>query len=110
QLRLRSDAVGGLRLLCGRGSGGSGNDDVPARPDQVGVSEPLTVGLYEVGGGLDDLGVAVTVTEVRLGEVIEGVAPLDGHLLVLRRGVVGRQLPGLRKLKHPPALDRKSVV
>src|SRR5690606_19389478 len=62
---------------------GSGDVELPADVDDVGVGQLGSAGLGDAGGGLVDLGPAVGVAELLLGDLAEGVA---GLYAVLMRG------------------------
>ena len=70
--------------------------DLPARSNQVGVSQPRAIRLHGVVRCLEQLGVAHRVPERGLGDLGQGVAGLDdvllGRAIALRRGDLVRHL------------------
>ncbi len=78
---------------------GAGDVELPADVDDVGVGQLGPAGLGDAGGGLVDLGPAVGVAELLLGDLAEGVGGL--HRVVVRR------CPAVERgqFEHPAGLE-----
>jgi hypothetical protein len=78
---------------------GAGDVELPADVDDVGVGQLGPAGLGDAGGGLVDLGPAVGVAELLLGDLAEGVGGL--HRVVVRRCPAGER----GQLEYPTGLE-----